>query len=61
MAHMPTRHRYSAAEILEALAASNHDVHATATALGMTERTLQRRMAELGIKARIRYELAEAA
>ena len=61
MARMPTRHRYSAAEILEALAASNHDVHATATCLGMTERTLQRRMAELGIKARIRYELAEAA
>ena len=58
---MPTRHRYSAAEILEALAASNHDVHATATALGMTERTLQRRMSDLGIKARIRYELAEAA
>jgi transcriptional regulator with GAF, ATPase, and Fis domain len=58
---MPTRHRYSAVEILEALAASNHDVHATATALGMTERTLQRRMADLGIKARIRYELAEAA
>jgi transcriptional regulator with GAF, ATPase, and Fis domain len=58
---MPTRHRYSAAEILEALAASNHDVHATAASLGMTERTLQRRMAELGIKARIRYELAEAA
>lgn len=58
---MPTRHRYSAAEILEALAASNHDVQATATSLGMTERTLQRRMAELGIKARIRYELAEAA
>jgi transcriptional regulator with GAF, ATPase, and Fis domain len=58
---MPTRKRYTAAEILEALAASNHDVLAAATSLGMTERTLQRRMAELGIKARIRYELADAA
>lgn len=61
MADMPTRKRYTAAEILESLAASNHDVYAAATALGLTERTLQRRMAELGIKARIRYELADAA
>lgn len=58
MAHMPTRKRFTAIEILEALAASNHDVEAAATALGMTERTLQRRMAELGIKARIKYEQA---
>lgn len=61
MAYMPTRKRYTAAEILEALAASNHDVHATATSLGMTERTLQRRMAELGIRARIRYEAVQEA
>ena len=58
---MPTRKRYTAAEILEALAASNHDVEAAATSLGLTARTLQRRMAELGIRARIRYEAASAA
>jgi transcriptional regulator with GAF, ATPase, and Fis domain len=53
---MPTRKRYAATEILAALRRSDEDVAKAADDLQMTERTLQRRMAELGIRARIRYE-----
>lgn len=53
---MPTRHRYSANEIMDALRLANDDVAVAAIDLGMTVRTLQRRMAELEIRARIRYE-----
>lgn len=58
---MPTRKQLNAEAILVALRASNEDVGAAALLLNATERTLQRRMAELNIRARIRYEVAEAA
>lgn len=58
---MTTRKTLSADVILVALRASKEDVESAATLLGVTERTLQRRMAELNIRARIRYEVAEAA
>lgn len=58
---MPTRKQLSADTILIALRASGEDVAAAAVLLGVTERTLQRRMAELHIRARIRYEIGEAA
>jgi transcriptional regulator with PAS, ATPase and Fis domain len=61
VAHMTTRKTLSADVILVALRASKEDVESAATLLGVTERTLQRRMAELNIRARIRYEVAEAA
>jgi transcriptional regulator with PAS, ATPase and Fis domain len=53
---MPTRKTLTADAILVALRASDEDVEAAANLLNVTERTLQRRMAELGIRARIRYE-----
>lgn len=58
---MPTRKTITADAILVALRATNEDVAAAARLLNVTERTLQRRMAEVGIRARIRYELEEAA
>lgn len=58
---MTTRKTLSADAILVALRASDEDVKAAADLLNVTERTLQRRMAELHIRARIRYEVAEAA
>ena len=57
---MPTRKTLSADVILLALRASNEDPDAAATLLNVTTRTLQRRMAELGIRARVRYEIAAA-
>ena len=53
---MPTRKTLSADVVLLALRACNEDVQAAADLLNVTLRTLQRRMSELGIKARIRYE-----
>ena len=47
--------------ILEALNASDGDIAAAALVLGVSERTLYRRMAEAGIQARIRYEKAATA
>ena len=58
---MPTRKTLSPETILVALRATNEDVEAAARLLNVTVRTLQRRMAEVGIRARIRYELEEAA
>jgi DNA-binding NtrC family response regulator len=58
---MPTRKELSADTILVALRASDEDVDEAGKLLGVTPRTLQRRMAELGIRARIRYELEAAA
>ena len=58
---MPTRKSLNADEIMDALRLANDDVELAAIDLGMTVRTLQRRMAELGIRARIRYEVGEAA
>lgn len=58
---MPTRKTLSPDAILVALRAANEDVAEAALLLNVTERTLQRRMAEVGIRARIRYELEEAA
>lgn len=58
---MPTRKSLSADTILVALRASGEDVAKAANLLNVTERTLQRRMSELGIRARIRYELEDAA
>lgn len=58
---MTTRKALSADAILVALRAKDEDVEAAAALLGVTERTLQRRMAELHIRARIRYEVAPAA
>lgn len=58
---MPTRKTLSADAILVALRASDEDVEAAAALLDVNLRTLQRRMAELGIRARIRYELSGAA
>lgn len=57
---MPTRKTLSADVILLALRACDEDVEAAAVLLQVTTRTLQRRMAELGIRARIRYEVAAA-
>lgn len=54
---MPTRKHLSAETILVALRASDEDVEAAARLLNVTPRTLQRRMAELHIRARIRYEV----
>lgn len=58
---MPTRKTITPDAILVALRATDEDVAAAARLLNVTERTLQRRMAEVGIRARIRYELEEAA
>ena len=58
---MPTRKSLTADVILLALRASAEDVDAAAVLLQVNTRTLRRRMAELGIRARIRYELGEAA
>jgi transcriptional regulator with GAF, ATPase, and Fis domain len=58
---MPTRKRLSTDAILVALRASEEDVERAAHLLEVTPRTLQRRMAELGIRARIRYEVEVAA
>ena len=58
---MQTRKSLSADVILVALKATDHDVSKAASVLNVTERTLQRRMRELRIRARIRYELEEAA
>ena len=58
---MPTRKTLSADAILVALRATDEDVEAAAHLLDVTVRTLQRRMSEVGIRARIRYELGEAA
>ncbi len=54
---MTTRKALSADVILVALRASDEDVEAASRLLDVNPRTLQRRMAELGIRARVRYEL----
>jgi transcriptional regulator with GAF, ATPase, and Fis domain len=51
---------YTADAIMVALKASDHDVARAARLLDVTERTLQRRMAALGIRARVRYEVVTA-
>ena len=58
---MPTRRTLTPDMILVALRATDEDVEAAARLLNVTPRTLQRRMAEVGIRARIRYELETAA
>lgn len=58
---MPTRKTLTPDAILVALRATEEDVEAAARLLNVTSRTLQRRMAEVGIRARIRYERQEAA
>ena len=57
---MPTRKTLTTEAILVALRARDEDVAAAAELLNVTERTLQRRMKELGIRARIRYEVQAA-
>lgn len=58
---MPTRKTLTPDAILVALRATDEDVEAAAALLNVNVRTLQRRMAEVGIRARIRYELAQEA
>ena len=61
MARMRPRTPITREQILAALDASDHDVDGAAARLGVSGRTLYRRMAELGIKKSDRYEAAEAA
>lgn len=61
MAHMRPRKHLSREEVLNALEVVDHDVELAADLLGVSGRTLYRRMAELGIKKSDRYEAAEAA
>jgi transcriptional regulator of acetoin/glycerol metabolism len=55
---MRTRAPLTAAQILEALERAGGDLPAAARELGVSDRTLYRRMAEYGIRARLRYEPA---
>ena len=61
MAYMRPRTHISTDRILAALDAHQGNVEAAAVELGVSSRTLYRRMAEYGIKPRVRYEAAEAA
>lgn len=58
---MRTRKPITRDEILSALNLAEHDVDRAADLLGVSGRTLYRRMAELGIKRSDRYEAAQAA
>jgi len=58
---MRTRLPLSAPEIVDALRQCGGDVEAAAQFLDVSTRTLYRRMAEFGIRARISYEPVEAA
>lgn len=53
---MRTRFPLTAQEIVDALRHCNGDVEAAAQYLDISTRTLYRRMAEFGIRARISYE-----
>lgn len=48
-------------QVLTALDAADHDVEKAGELLGVSGRTLRRRMAEYGIRRADRYEAAEAA
>lgn len=61
MAHMRPRTPITREQILHALDAADHDVERAGALLGVSGRTLRRRMAEYGIKRSDRYEAAEAA
>lgn len=58
---MRTRKPLSREQILSALEATGHKVEEAGALLGVSGRTLRRRMAEYGMKPRVRYELEEAA
>ena len=58
---MRTRKPISREALLAALVAAEHDVDEAAKSFEVSGRTLRRRMAEYGIKPRVRYEAAEAA
>ncbi len=55
---MRTRIPLSHEQVTAALNDSDGDVKDAATRLGISERTLRRRMRDYGIKARVRYEEA---
>lgn len=48
-------------QVTEALNASNGDTEAAAIRLGVSEKTLKRRIKKFGLKPTVRYEAAEAA
>ncbi len=55
---MRTRQPISREELMAALVAAEHDVERAAQTFDVSGRTLRRRMAEYGIKPRVRYEHA---
>ena len=61
LCHMRRRTPITRDQILEALDSTDHDVERAAELLGVSGRTLYRRMAELGVKRSDRYEAAQAA
>ena len=58
---MRTRFPLTAPEIVDALRQCRGDVEAAAQLLDISTRTLYRRMAEFGIRARVIYEPVDAA
>jgi DNA-binding NtrC family response regulator len=58
---MRTKTPITAEEILGTLSVCKGDLRQAADMLGISERTLYRRMAEYGIKVRRNYERVEAA
>lgn len=61
LVRMRTRKPISREALLAALENADHDVDEAAKSFDVSGRTLRRRMAEYGIKPRVRYEVAEAA
>ena len=57
---MRTRRPISAIDILRSLEACKGDVDKAAAQLGVSARTLYRRMAEFGIKSRLDYRVDAA-
>jgi len=57
---MRTRLPLTAPEIVDALRQCRGDVEAAAQFLGISSRTLYRRMADYGIRARVSYESERA-
>jgi transcriptional regulator of acetoin/glycerol metabolism len=51
----------TAEQVTEALNAANGDTGEAADRLGVSEKTLKRRIKKFGLKPRVRYEVAEAA
>lgn len=58
--HMRTRIPITPEQVTEALNAADGDVEAAADRLGVSARTLRRRIREYGLKPRVQYEAAVA-